>query len=163
MRNHFIYFLIFKNNTHFKIGKSKSLFRRIQQHNLQYKIDFQGSYFFKLKDEFEMNISEKLIKNKLKGKQNHNYRADGHTEIFEIKYLNEALSVMTDINYFSIEKLSYCDLKPLKKKIIVKKIKKKKIEKSECFHREFNQKNMEELFNNIEEIITQSIILRLDL
>jgi len=93
--NYYLYLLPFKDKKYFKIGISKNNFNRVYTHNRNYNIDFNKSLIITSVKKSAISILEKELLTIFEPVDIEKFKnVDGYTEIRNIKYFNECLSII---------------------------------------------------------------------
>jgi len=93
--NHYLYVLLFKNNTHFKIGISRNNNNRLKQHERTYGIDVEKSYIFQSSCSTHIKTLERMLLCLYPEVTSELYSdTDGHTEIRDAIYYEDCLRQM---------------------------------------------------------------------
>jgi hypothetical protein len=93
MNKNFLYILPFADNKHFKIGISSNNFSRLKILNKLYQIDFTKSYIVYSKVS-NIKILERELLEIFDTDDCDKFYTDGHTEIRNVKYLNECVELI---------------------------------------------------------------------
>jgi hypothetical protein len=89
----FLYILLFKDNKHFKIGISSKDYSRVKSLNNIYEIDLDKSYLVHSKKS-NITILERELLAIFDQDDCNKFESDGHTEIRNVKYLDECLNII---------------------------------------------------------------------
>lgn len=127
----YLYILPFKDKKHFKIGISSNSYSRIIHLDKIYDIDLENSFIVHSKKR-NISILEKELLTIFEQDDVDNFLSEGHTEIRNVKYLNECLELIRNKHQnlsYKIEKLNINqnDSQPTKKKPKVEKLRLKEI------------------------------------
>lgn len=114
----YLYILFFKDEKHFKIGKSSKNDFRVKQHDKTYGVKISDSKFFKGSKKNISLVESLLLANTSKIET---FNSDGHTEIRLLKYFEYVSDQLSSfIKMGLVSEISYSDIpndiKVLKKK-----------------------------------------------
>jgi hypothetical protein len=90
----YLYLLPFQDRKHFKIGISSNNFDRINHLNNLYQLDKEKCLMITSDKTTNIKILEKELLNIFENDECDEFSTDGHTEIRNVKYLNECVDLI---------------------------------------------------------------------